>query len=351
MPRLSFFLEEIGLVETLRRLYLLASQKPRQASPPANWSLMLINLLPDFFAVHNSTDRVAAYLRYFETHRRFLEAYWHNYVLDPAGPHFLEVVRSAALASRVDLRTMLERIDVVSLARNAEEQCRALLDIDTDIDVVLMVGVGAANAGELVVEGKGVAFVCLEHFTSVTNPETQGLGLDPELIPLWLAHEIAHTVRYTSPTSRSEMKQLIDETGGYYSYWETGRRASLRELMINEGLSTHVSRAISPGHAAWEYYGYTRREYATVRELEPMMTRSLGGDLDRAGLGLRLRYLSGGMSDDARTVDRHVFPERSGYFLGAKMVEPAVNARGFSWAVRASATEITSISSSAAASA
>ena len=319
--------------------------------PPANWSLMLINLLPDFFAVHNSTDRVAAYLRYFENHRPFLEAYWHNYVLDPAGPHFMEVVRSAALASRVDLRTMLERIDVVSLARNTEEQVRALLDIDTDLDVYLMVGVGAANAGELVIDGKGVAFVCLEHFTSVTNPETQGLGLDPELLPLWLAHEIAHTVRYTSPGSRSEMKQLVDEAGGYYSYWETGRRTSLRELMINEGLAIHTSRAISPGHAAWEYYGYTRREYATVRELEPMMTRSIGGELDRAGLGLRLRYLSGGMSDDARTVDRHVFPERSGYFLGAKMSEHAVNSRGLSWAIRASASEITSVSSSAAASA
>jgi len=312
---------------------------------------MLINLLPDFFAVHNSTDRVAAYLRYFENHRRFLEAYWHNYVLDPGGPHFLEVVRSAALASRVDLRTMLERIDVVSLARNTEEQVRTLLDIDTSIDVVLMVGVGAANAGELVVDGKGMAFVCLEHFTSVTNPETQGLGLDPELIPLWLAHEIAHTVRYTSPTSRSEMKQLVDETAGYYSYWETGRRASLKELMINEGISIQVSRAVSPGHAAWEYYGYTRREYATVRELEPMMTRALAADLDRSGLGLRLRYLSGGMSDEARTVDRHVFPERSGYFLGSRMVEPAVAARGLSWTARASANEITSIASSSAASA
>jgi len=312
---------------------------------------MLINLLPDFFAVHNSTDRVAAYLRYFENHRRFLEAYWHNYVLDPGGPHFLEVVRSAALASRVDLRTMLERIDVVSLARNTEEQVRTLLDIDTSIDVVLMVGVGAANAGELVVDGKGMAFVCLEHFTSVTNPETQGLGLDPELIPLWLAHEIAHTVRYTSPTSRSEMKQLVDETAGYYSYWETGRRASLRELMINEGISIQVSRAVSPVHAAWEYYGYTRREYATVRELEPMMTRALAADLDRSGLGLRLRYLSGGMSDEARTVDRHVFPERSGYFLGSRMVEPAVAARGLSWTARASANEITSIASSSAASA
>ena len=312
---------------------------------------MLINLLPDFFAVHNSSDRVAAYLRYFETHRRLLEAYWHNYVLDPGGPHFQEVVRSAALASRVDLRTMLERIDVVSLARNAEEQCRTLLESDVDVDVVLMVGVGAANAGELVVGGKGVAFVCLEHFTSVANPETQGLGLDPELIPLWLAHEIAHCVRYTSPSSRSEMKTLIDETNGYYSYWETGRRASLRELMINEGISVQASRAMSPGHAAWEYYGYGRRDYARVRELEPVIARAVGNDLDRAGLGLRLRYLSGGMSDEARTFDRHVFPERSGYFIGAKMVEHAVNTRGLAWTARASAAEISDLASSAAASA
>ena len=36
---------------------------------------MLINLLPDFFAVLNSTDRVAAYQRYFEVHRRILDAY------------------------------------------------------------------------------------------------------------------------------------------------------------------------------------------------------------------------------------------------------------------------------------
>ena len=98
----------------------------------------------------------------------------------------------------------------------------ALLELDSDIDVVLMVGVGAANAGELVTEGRGIAFVCLEHFTGVANPDTQGLGLDPALIPLWLAHEIAHAVRYTSPSSRSTLRQLITDADGYYSYWDTG---------------------------------------------------------------------------------------------------------------------------------
>src|SRR5215217_8924575 len=106
---------------------------------------------------------------------------------------------------------MLERTDVVALAGETEAQVARLLDADVDVDVVLMVGVGAANAGELVVDGRGTAFVCLEHFTSVANPSTQGLGLEPDLIPLWIAHEITHAVRYTSPTSKSAMRTLVAE--------------------------------------------------------------------------------------------------------------------------------------------
>src|SRR6476620_4372906 len=312
---------------------------------------MLINLLPDFFAVLNSTDRVAAYHRYFEAHRRLLEPYWQNYVVDPEGPHFGDVVRATALADRTDLKEMLERTDVVALARSTEQQCGRLLEQDVDVPVVLMVGVGAANAGEMVVDGRGIAFACMEHFTSVTNPDTQGLGLDPELLPLWLAHEIAHAIRYTSPTSRSELRQLIDEANGNYSYWDTGRRAPLRELLMNEGLAVHASQLISPGHAAGEYFGFGRRQYARVRELEAVISRAVVEDLDRAGLGLRLRYLSGGMSDEARTVDRYVLPERSGYFLGARMVEAAIAERGIAWAVRASAGELAQLARAAQATA
>jgi hypothetical protein len=185
--------------------------------------------------------------------------------------------------------------------------------------------------------------VCLEHFTGVANPDTQGLGLDPELIPLWLAHEITHVVRYTSPSSRSDMRGFVEDAGGYYSYWETGRQASLRELLVNEGLAVHVSRAISPGHAAWEYFGFARKQYARVREVEPVLHRALITDGDRTALGLRLRYLSGGMSDEARTVERTVLPERSGYFLGARMVEAAIAARGYAWATRASVMDLATV--------
>ena len=304
---------------------------------------MLINLLPDFLAVLEQGDRVAAYRRYFETHRPLLAAYWDNYVVDPDGPHFDEVVRATVGAQRDDLRSMLAQVDAVGLAHDAYQRAVQLLEPDVEFDVVVMVGVGAANAGELVVNGRGIAFVCLEHFTGIANPSTQGLGLDAGLIPLWVAHEAAHAVRYTSPTSRSALRALVHEADGYYSYWETGRRGVLREHLVNEGLAVEISRLVAPGHAAWEYFGYGRRQYARIRELEPLLARAVAPELDTAGLGLRLRWLSGGMSDEARTYDRYVIPERAGYYVGARLVEPALASRGVAWAVRASAEELCAV--------
>ncbi|HEX5435659.1 MAG TPA: hypothetical protein VFW98_00765 [Gemmatimonadaceae bacterium] len=301
---------------------------------------MLINLLSDFFAVLENADPLGAYRRYFETHHRVLDAYWRNYVVDPESSHFPDVVRGTVLASRADLRAMLQRTDVPALASSVERRCGELLAIDVPFDIVLMVGVGAANAGELVVDGRGVAFVCLEHFTGVANPETRGLGLDPALVPLWLSHEIAHVVRYTAPHSRSDLRAAIDESDGCYSYWDTGRRVPLRELVVNEGLAVQTARAVSPGHAEWVYFGYTRRHYARIREMEAVLTRAVAEDIDRVGLGLRLRYLSDGMSDEARTVAHCVLPERTGYYLGNRMVERVVAERGLPWAIRASAEEI-----------
>ena len=84
--------------------------------------------------------------------------------------------------------------------------------------------------------------------------------------------------------------------GGYYDYWQTGSRATLRELLLNEGLAVHASRAVAPGFDPADYFGYTRRQYHRLRELEAFLRRAVDADLDLAGLGLRLRYLSGGMS-------------------------------------------------------
>jgi len=298
---------------------------------------VLINLLPDFLAVLAAGDREAAYRQYRESHRPILDAYWHNYVLDPDSPHAGEIVAAALRADRSDLLAFTDTVDVVQLAEEAIARAEEVLQVDRPTDTYLMVGLGGANAGELVVGGRGVAFVCLEHFTGRVNPETYGMGLPPDLIPLWIGHELAHTVRYTSPASGSDMRRLVAEAGGHYDYWSTGSRATLRELLVNEGLAVHAAQAIAPGFDSADYFGYARRQYHRLREMEAFLRRVVEPDLEQSGLGLRLRYLSGGMSPTARLVGGRVLPERSGYYLGYRMTEALVSARGLAEAVRAPA--------------
>lgn len=298
---------------------------------------MLINLLPDFFEVLKAGDRQAAYQRYRDAHRPILDAYWRNYVLDPDSPHAAEVIATALRADRSDLHAVADSVDLVQLTEDAVLRAEEVLQVDRPTDTYLMVGLGGANAGELVVGGRGVAFICVEHFTGRVNPETYGMGLSPTLIPLWVAHELAHAVRYTSPRSASDMHRLVTDLGGYYDYWATGSRASLRELLVNEGLAVHAAQAVAPGHDPADYFGYPRRQYHRLREMEAFLHRVVEPDLDRSGLGFRLRYLSGGMSPSARLVGGRVIPERAGYYLGYRMTEALVAERGIAEALRAPA--------------
>jgi len=301
---------------------------------------MLVNLIPEFLSTLSAADRSAAYHEYLDRHRPILGAYWQNYVLDPESPHAEPIIANALRADRSDLKRVLEDVDVVAIAEDALRRATEILEADCPVDLYLMVGVGAANAGELVVGGRGVAFVCLEHFTGRANAQTYGMGLGPQLLPLWIAHEVAHALRYTSPSSRAALRRLVDELGGYYDGWELGSRATLRELVVNEGVAIAASQAIAPGFDPWEYFGYNRRQYRRLRELDVFLRRAAANDLDSSGLGLRLRYLSGGTSPAARLVAGKVLPERSGYYLGWRLVENYLGEHGAASTVRAAVEEL-----------
>lgn len=302
---------------------------------------MLINLLPEFLSVIDADEPEAAYARYREAHRPVLDAYWRNYVLDPDSAQAQKVVLDALRAKRDDLRAVMASHNLEAMADDASTAAAELLQLDRPADVYLMVGMGAANAGELVIDGRGAAFICVEHFTGRPNAETYGMGLSPELIPVWLAHELAHVVRYTSPTSASEIRRLVDDNAGYYDYWVTGSRATLRELLVNEGLAVHAAQQVAPGFSAADYFGYARRQYNRLREMESLLRRITGPELDFRGLGLRLRYLTGGMSPSARLVNGRVLPERAGYYLGWRMADAIVRELGIAAALRASAEDVT----------
>jgi hypothetical protein len=300
---------------------------------------MLIDLVPSFLEATSAPDPIEGYRRYYEEHQPVLSAYWHNYILDPNSSQAREVIRRAVTARRRDLHALLEHVDIKSIAGETLARCEDVFRVDRPIDLYLMVGVGGANAGELVVGGRGVAFVCLEHFTGRPNPETYGLGLSPNLMPLWIAHEVAHAVRYTSPTSKSEFARIIEEAGGDYDCWESGSRATLREMLVNEGLAVAASRQVAPGFATRQYLGYGSRQYRRLRELEAFLRRSIVDELDYTGIGYRLRYLAGGTSQSSRQLAGRALPERSGYYLGYRMVESYVERFGIADALRASAEE------------
>src|SRR3989440_7372435 len=250
---------------------------------------MLVNLIPEFLSTLSAADRSAAYHEYLDRHRPILGAYWQNYVLDPESPHAEPIIDAALRADRSDLKRLLEDVDVIAVAEDALRRATEMLEADCPLDLYLTVGVGAANAGELVVGGRGIAFVCLEHFTGRANAQTYGMGLAPELLPLWIAHEVAHALRYTAPSSRAAMRRLVAELGGggYYDGWEIGSRATLRELVVNEGTAIAASQAVAPGFEPWEYFGYNRRPYRRLRELDALPRRAPGTGLDPPGLGLR----------------------------------------------------------------
>lgn len=301
---------------------------------------MLVNLVPEFLATLSAADPTAAYHEYLDRYRPVLSAYWANYVIDPESPHVESIIDAALGADRADLKRLLDDVDVVAIAEEALRRSMELLECDCAVDLYLMVGVGAANAGELVVGGRGIAFVCLEHFTGRANAQTFGLGLAPHLLPLWIAHEVAHALRYTSPSSRAAIRRLVSELDGYYDAWELGSRATLRELVVNEGAAIAASQAIAPGFDAWEYFGYNRRQYRRLRELDAFLRRAAANDLEASGLGLRLRYLSGGISPAARLLAGKVLPERSGYYLGLRLVENYLSEHGAASTVRAAVEEL-----------
>lgn len=304
---------------------------------------MLVNLVPEFLAVLAAPDPPAAYHDYLERHKPVLHSYWRNYVLDPASPHAEQAIAASLRADRADLDRLLEDVDVATIAEDALQRSLDHLEADCAVDLYLMVGVGAANAGELVVGGRGIAFVSLEHFTGRANPQTYGMGLAPHLLALWIAHEVAHAVRYTSPTSRADLKRLVADLRGHYDYWDTGSRASLRELLVNEGVAVAAAQAVAPGFEPWEYFGYTRRQYRRIRELDAFLRRTAAPLLDERGLGLRLRFLSGGMSPAARLMGGKVLPERSGYYIGLRLVESFLAERGLASSTRAAAQEFKTV--------
>ena len=108
--------------------------------------------------------------------------------------------------------------------------------------------------------------------------------------------------------------------------WLSGRRKPADVLAVQ--LRLYLGSLAAPD-------AFGRR----IRELEAFLRRVTTPELDTAGLGLRLRYLAGGVRASARQVGGRILPERSGYYVGLRLVERYRDEHGVAQVVRASVAE------------
>src|SRR5436309_2753588 len=172
---------------------------------------MLVNLVPEFLAVLAAPDPAAAYSEYLDRHGPVLTSYWQNYVLDPASPHAEQVIAAALRADRSDLKRLLEDVDVVSISEDALQRALERFEADCPVDLYLMVGVGAANAGVRLRFLTGGLTPAARLMGGKVLPERAGYYLGLRLVENYLAERgIASTLR----AAAAEFRQADDRALG-----------------------------------------------------------------------------------------------------------------------------------------
>jgi hypothetical protein len=112
---------------------------------------------------------------------------------------------------------------------------------------------GAANAGELVIDGRGVAFICLEHFTGASIPRPTGWDWGPNSCRSGsgTSWRTPFATRRREPQrhrpDRARIAWLLRLLGG-------GEPGDAAELLVNEGLAVHAPRRW-PRLSGTDYFG------------------------------------------------------------------------------------------------
>jgi hypothetical protein len=126
------------------------------------------------------------------------------------------------------------------------------------VDIVVSIGLGVRNASMGLWQGKGIAFLWLEHFLK-PGSDSGFLDLGVESIPIWLSHEIAHGVRYATPGTKSLVPEACANCDPW-SFWGRLEKLPLRERFLDEGLATEFAKAIVPDADDQQALGMSKME-------------------------------------------------------------------------------------------
>ena len=145
------------------------------------------------------------------------------------------------------------------------ERIEDLLGANVDqVDVVVLIGLGASNASQGFWNERGLAFLWLEHFLP-PGSNSGYLDMGTGQIPIWLSHEIAHALRYSTPGTGS-LVPVACASRDPWSFWDSLNRLPLGERFLDEGLATEFSAAVAPDATEPQVLGMSDQERAWLEE-------------------------------------------------------------------------------------
>jgi hypothetical protein len=138
--------------------------------------------------------------------------------------------------------------------------------------------------------------------------------------------------------SASESASLLKSAAGTpWEYWELARSVPLREWIYGSGVATHLVAAALPTLLPHQLLGCKRGELARLRERERTLRDLLSNELEHAGLGPMLRWLTPDTPPGLRTTPTHVIPPGAGAYLAWRMTADRVGRVGVREALRLTA--------------
>lgn len=153
---------------------------------------------------------------------------------------------------------------------------------------------------------------------------------DTELV-IALARGLVAVTRWSSRDTKSAIRS---PEAGAWDRWQLAREIPLGEWLYTEGLGLHLAQLLLPDVPAQRLLGISIGALHRLRDREHTLRALLDADIDQAGLGLVLRWLTPDTPALTRTTSNTVLPAAAGHYLAWRMVAERVARVGIGEAVR-----------------
>lgn len=193
------------------------------------------------------------------------------------------------------------------------------LGVDTEASIMLLAGGDAGDPVEPLPGPAAKVALFLERCRD-----------DTELI-VALARGLVAVTRWSGRDSMSAVRAL---KAVQWDRWQLAREIPLGEWLYTAGLGLHLAQQLLPDVPAQRLLGITVGALHRLRDREHTLRALLDADIDHAGLGLVLRWLTPDTPASTRTAGNTVLPAGAGYYLAWRMVAERVERVGIGEAVR-----------------